>query len=173
MQDKGNDFLRIEFTLNDQNAFNHHKMKHIQNLGDLLDNYSDLYRFFVREVKRFVLFGKLSYQEKRLTPKERHIIYGLENLGYETFLEEFREECIERAEKPRSKISAKSDAFKDIVTILKKYASPEDYNFTIFNNDIKENLFRKSKEEKIEFSELSSILDGKKASLSLINRKSK
>jgi hypothetical protein len=56
---------------------------------------------------------------------------------------------------------------------LKKYASPEDYNFTIFNNDIKENLFRKSKEEKIEFSELSSILDGKKASLSLINRKSK
>ena len=161
MQDKGNDFLRIEFTLNDQNAFNHHKMKHIQNLGGLLDNYSDLYRFFVREVKRFVLFNKLSYQEEKLTPKERHIIFGLENFGYETFLEEYRVECIERAKKPRSQISAKSDAFKDIVTILKKYASVEDYNFETFNDDIMKSLFRKSKDEKIEFAELSSILGGK------------
>ncbi len=161
MQDKGNDFLRIEFTLDDQNAFNHHKMKHIQNLGDLLDNYSDLYRFFVREIKRFVIFNKLSYQEEKLTPKERHIIFGLENFGYETFLEEYRAECIERAKKPRSKISAKSDAFKDIVTILKKYASVEDYNFETFNHDIMKSLFRKSKDEKIEFAELSSILGGK------------
>jgi hypothetical protein len=161
MQDKGNDFLRIEFTLDDQNAFNHHKMKHIQNLGDLLDNYSDLYRFFVREIKRFVLFNKLSYQEEKLTPKERHIIFGLENFGYETFLEGYRAECIERAKKPRSKISAKSDAFKDIVTILKKYASVEDYNFETFNDDIMKSLFRKSKDEKIEFAELSSILGGK------------
>lgn len=161
MQDKGNDFLRIEFTLDDQNAFNHHKMKHIQNLGDLLDNYSDLYRFFVREIKRFVIFNKLSYQEEKLTPKERHIIFGLENFGYETFLEEYRVECIERAKKPRSQISAKSDAFKDIVTILKKYASVEDYNFETFNDDIMKSLFRKSKDEKIEFAELSSILGGK------------
>ncbi len=161
MQDKGNDFLRIEFTLDDQNAFNHHKMKHIQNLGDLLDNYSDLYRFFVREVKRFIVFNKLSYQEKELTPKERHIIYGLENFGFETFLEEYRAECMERAEKARSKISAKSDAFRDVVTILKKYASKEDYNFETFNDDIMKSLFRKSKDEKIEFAELSSILSGK------------
>lgn len=161
MQDKGNDFLRIEFTLDDQNAFNHHKMKHIQNLGDLLDNYSDLYRFFVREIKRFVIFNKLSYQEEKLTPKERHIIFGLENFGYETFLEEYRAECIERAKKPRSKISAKSDAFKDIVTILKKYASEKDYNFETFNDDIMKSLFRKSKDEKIDFSELSSILSEK------------
>lgn len=161
MQDKGNDLLRIEFTLDDQNAFNHHKMKHIQNLGDLLDNYSDLYRFFVREVKRFVVFNRLSYQEGKLTPKERHIIYGLENFGFETFLEEYRTECIERAKKPRSKISAKSDAFRDIIRILKKYASAEDYNFETFNDDIMKSLFRKSKDEKIEFAELSSILSGK------------
>jgi hypothetical protein len=161
MQDKGIDFLRIEFTLDDQNAFDHHKMEHIQNLGDLLDNYSDLYRFFVREIKRFVIFNQLSYQEKKLTPKERHIIYGLENFGFETFLEEYRTECIERAKKPRSKISAKSDAFRDIVTILKKYALAEDYNFETFNDDIMKNLFRKSKDEKIEFAELSSILSGK------------
>lgn len=161
MQDKGNDFLRIEFTLDDQNAFNHHKMKHIQNLGDLLDNYSDLYRFFVREIKRFVIFNKLSYQDKKLTPKEKHIIYGLENFGFETFLEEYRAECVERAEKARSKISAKSDAFRDVVTILKKYASEEDYNFETFNDDIMKSLFRKSKDEKIEFAELSSILSGK------------
>lgn len=161
MQDKGNDFLRIEFTLDDQNAFNHHKMKHIQNLGDLLDNYSDLYRFFVREIKRFVIFNKLSYQEEKLTPKERHIIWGLEKFGYEPFLEEYRTECIERAKKPRSKISAKSDAFKDIVTILKKYASVKDYNFETFNDDIMKSLFRKSKDEKIDFSELSSILSVK------------
>lgn len=161
MQDKGNDFLRIEFTLNDQNSFNHHKMKHIQNLGDLLDNYPDLYHFFVREVKRFVVFSKLSYQEKKLTPKERHIIYGLENFGFETFLEEYRAECIERAEKPRSKVSAKSDAFRDVVIVLKKYASEEDYNFGTFNDDIMKSLFRKSKDEKIEFSELSTILSGK------------
>lgn len=161
MQDKGNDFLRIEFTLDDQNAFNHHKMRHIQNLGDLLDNYSDLYRFFVREIKRFVIFNKLSYQEEKLTPKERHIIFGLENFGYETFLEEYRAECIERAKKPRSKISAKSDAFKDIITVLKKYASVEDYNFETFNDDIMKSLFRKSKEEKVDFAELSGILEGK------------
>ncbi|MFR0677937.1 hypothetical protein [Dysgonomonas mossii] len=161
MQDKGNDFLRIEFTLNDQNAFNHHKMKHIQNLGDLLDNYPDLYRFFVREIKRFVIFNELSYQEEKLTPKERHIISGLENFGFETFLEEYRAECIERAEKPRSKISAKSDAFKDIVIVLKKYASEEDYNFETFNDDIMKSLFRKSKEEKVDFAELSGILEGK------------
>lgn len=161
MQDKGNDFLRIEFTLDDQNAFNHHKMKHIQNLGDLLDNYSDLYRFFVREIKRFVIFNKLSYQDKKLTPKEKHIIYGLENFGFETFLEEYRAECIERAEKARSKISAKSDAFRDVVTILKKYASAEDYNFETFNDDIMKSLFRKSKEEKVDFAELSGILEGK------------
>ena len=173
MQDKGNDFLRIEFTLNDQNALNHHKMKHIQNLGDLLDNYSDLYSFFVREVKRFVLFSKLSYQEKKLTPKTKRIIYGLENFGYETFLEEYQAECIERNNTSDSKDSAKSSAFKDVVTVLKKYASPEDYNFTIFNSDIKESLFRKSKGDNIDFSELSSILDGKQPSLSLINRKSK
>lgn len=161
MQDKGNDFLRIEFTLDDQNAFNHHKMRHIQNLGDLLDNYSDLYRFFVREIKRFVIFNKLSYQEEKLTPKERHIIFGLENFGYETFLEEYRAECIERAKKPRSKISAKSDAFKDIITVLKKYTSVEDYNFETFNDDIMKSLFRKSKEEKVDFAELSGILEGK------------
>ncbi|WP_129588281.1 histone H3/H4 domain-containing protein [Bacteroides zoogleoformans] len=124
-----NDFLRIEFTLDDQNAFDHHKMKHIQNLGDLLDNYSDLYRFFVREIKRLVLFNKLSYQEEKLTPKERHIIYGLENFGFEMFLEEYRAERIESAKTSDSKKSAKSDAFKDVVIILKKYASEEDYNF--------------------------------------------
>lgn len=161
MQGKGNDFLRIEFTLDDQNAFNHHKMKHIQNLGDLLDNYSDLYRFFVREIKRFVILNKLSYQEEKLTPKERHIIFGLENFGYETFLEEYRAECILRAKKPRSKISAKSDAFRDIVTVLKKYASLEDYNFETFNDDIMKSLFRKSKEEKVDFAELSGILERK------------
>lgn len=161
MQDKGNDFLRIEFTLDDQNAFNHHKMKHIQNLGDLLDNYSDLYRFFVREIKRFVIFNKLSYQEKKLTSKERHIIYGLENFGFEMFLEEYQAERIESAQTPDSKKSAKSDAFKDVVAILKKYASEEDYNFETFNDDIMKSLFRKSKDEKIEFAELSSILSGK------------
>lgn len=64
-------------------------MKHIQNLGDLLDNYLDLYRFFVREIKRFVIFNQLSCQDKKLTPKEKHIIYGLENFGFETFLEEY------------------------------------------------------------------------------------
>ena len=161
MQDKGNDFLRIEFTLDDQNAFNHHKMKHIQNLGNLLDNYSDLYRFFVREIKRFVIFNKLSYQEEKLTPKERHIIYGLENFGFEMFLEEYRAERIESAKTLDSKKSAKSDVFKDVVAILKKYASEEDYNFETFNDDIMKSLFRKSKEEKVDFAELSGILEGK------------
>lgn len=163
MQDKGNDFLRIEFTLKYQKSFNHHKMRHIQNLGDLADNYSDLYRFFAREVNRFILFNKLSYQEEKLTSKERYIIYGLENLGYETFLEDYQAEFVERASKPDTKKSAKSDAYKSVITILKKYASPEDYNFETFKKDIKETLFRKSKEEKVDFAELSSILEKNKA----------
>lgn len=159
MRIKGNDFLRIEFTLKYQRSFNHHGMTYIRSLADLINNYSDLYYFWAKEANRFILLNKLDYQKKALTSKDKYIIDGLKNLGYEKFLETYKAECEERAKTPNSKKSAKSDANKSVISVLKKYASKDDYNIEAFKEDIKESLFRKSKEEKVDLDKLLAFLD--------------
>ena len=79
-----------EFTLKYQRSFNHHQMGYIKNIGDLIEHYHDLYAFWTREVARLIFFNYLDYSNAQLTEKEKYIINGLEQYGFEVLRRSIR-----------------------------------------------------------------------------------
>lgn len=68
-------------------------MGYIKNIGDLIEHYHDLYAFWTREVARLIFFNYLDYSNAQLTEKEKYIINGLEQYGFESFAEEYQNLC--------------------------------------------------------------------------------
>lgn len=147
MRECGNNMLRIEFTLNYHSSFQSHQMGHIETIGDLIDNYYDLYSFWTREVAKFVFFNQLDYSNAKPTPKEKYIISGLEELGFEWFVEEYRDLRSKDKKKPKDIKSARSKAYTSVLKVLDKYYDRNSYNIIDFKKDIEKFLIRKSNSE--------------------------
>lgn len=148
MRECGNNMLRIEFTIANQRAFNHHQMEHIKNVGDLIEHYHDLYDFWTREVARLIFFNQLDYSNTRITEKEQFIISGLEQYNFEWFVEEYKNRCaLNVKQEPRDIKSAKSKAYKSICKILDKYYDRKAYNMYNLRVDIAKYFLRKSNSE--------------------------
>lgn len=152
MRECGNNMLRIEFTLKNQRAFDHHhQMKHIKNVGDLIEHYHDLYDFWTREVARLIFFNQLDYSNTKLTEKERSIISGLEQYDFEWFVEEYKSHCaLNVKQEPDSIKNARSKAYKSICKVLDKFYDRKAYNMYNLRVDIAKHLIRKSNSENLD-----------------------
>lgn len=52
LSDKNYNFFRIEFDMFDKQSFINRDMAHVKTIGDILDNYLELYSFWVKEISR-------------------------------------------------------------------------------------------------------------------------
>lgn len=154
MRECGNNILRIEFTLNFHSSFQSHKMGHIETIGDLIDNYYDLYNFWTKEVGKLVFYNKLDYSEAKPTPKEKYIIAGLEELGFEWFVEEYRDFRSQKMTDSDDIKSARSKAYTSVLKVLDKYHDRNSYNKHDFKKDIENFLIRKSNSENFDLAVL-------------------
>lgn len=161
LKSKGFHLLRIEFTLKNHRAVRNAKMGHIKTMGDLIDNYSDLYDFWTREVRRIVIYNRLKYKEEELTKKEKEIVDGLEALDFFSFVEDYQNTCMSRTSTSKSAKSAKSDAFNSILKVLNKYYDNKEYHHINFRVDAVKYLIRKSKRNKLNLPPLIYNLLGK------------
>ena len=55
LQEKGNYFLRIEFTLLDKQSFEQHDLDFIRTIGDIATNYSVLYEFWTSQIDKVIM----------------------------------------------------------------------------------------------------------------------
>ncbi len=147
MRECGNHMLRIEFTLNFHSSFKSHQMGYIKTIGDLIDNYYDLYEFWTREVAKFVFYNRLDYSNTKPTPKEKYIIAGLEELGFEWFIDEYQNVYSKEKKTPDDIKSARSKAYTSVLKVLDKYYDRNSYNINDFKKDIEKFLIRKSNSE--------------------------
>lgn len=147
MRKCGNNMLRIEFTFNFHSSFQSHQMGHIETIGDLIDNYYDLYEFWTREVGKFVFYNQLDYSNAKPTTKDKYIIAGLEQLGFECFVEEYRDLRSQDKKEPKDIKSVRSKAYTSILKVLDKYYDRHSYNINDFKKDIEKFLIRKSRSE--------------------------
>ncbi len=122
-------------------------MGHIETIGDLIDNYYDLYEFWTREVGKFVFYNQLDYSNAKPTTKDKYIIAGLEELGFECFVEEYRDLRSQDKKEPKDIKSARSKAYTSILKVLDKYYDRHSYNINDFKKDIEKFLIRKSRSE--------------------------
>lgn len=142
---KGIHYLRIEFSMKTHRAFKNRGMDHIRTVGDLIEHYSELYDFWTKEINRIVVYNKLQYKEAELSNKEKEIILGLEEFGYFDFVGSYQDSCISRTTTSKSSKSAKSDAFRDVRSVLDKYFNRKEYNKFTLRIDVAKYLIGKSK----------------------------
>lgn len=142
---KGIHHLRIEFTMKTHRSFKNRGMEHIRTVGDLIDHYSELYDFWTKEINRIVVYNKLKYDEAELSDKEKEIILGLEELGFFEFVDSYQNSYISRTTTSKSAKSAKSDAFRDVRSVLDKYFDRTEYNKFTLRIDVAKYLIGKSK----------------------------
>ena len=142
---KGIHHLRIEFSMKTHRAFKNRGMDHIRTVGDLIDHYAELYDFWTKEINRIVVYNKLQYKEAELSNKEKEIILGLEEFGYFDFVDSYQDSCILRTTTSKSAKSAKSDAFRDVRSVLDKYFNRKEYNKFTLRIDVAKYLIGKSK----------------------------
>ena len=142
---KGIHHLRIEFTMKTHRAFKNRGMDHFRTVGDLIDHYAELYDSWTKEINRIVVYNKLQYEEAELSNKEKEIILGLEEFGYFDFIDSYQDFCISRTTTSKSAKSAKSDAFRNVRSVLDKYFDRKEYNKFSLRIDVAKYLIRKSK----------------------------
>lgn len=147
LKEKGYHFLRIEFKLFNQKSFNQHEMKHISTVGDLIINFSNLYEFWTYQINRLVIFSTIEMDMQNMSKKEDLIGSGLNDEGFVPFVENYQSLCKSKT-KSGLKV-ARSKAFKEVLSVLKKYGSRKEYGIKSLRVDIAKHLLRKSKQERI------------------------
>ncbi len=131
-------FLRVEFNLFDNQSFINKGLMKIKTVGDIVDNFFDLYDFWTQEISRIVLLNKL-VMSKNMTPKQYLIARVLEIDGYESF----ELSCIKRSEK-----NARSRIINEALEVIATYNDLKKYNTKKFKLDIFKSLKRIKKREK-------------------------
>ncbi len=148
MQDKGYHFLRIEFKLYDHNSFKSHQMGHIETVGDLIINFSNLYEFWTWQISNLFLAPSIRFDMRRMTKSEYAIATGIEYRGFECFLKEYLSLCKSKTAKGLK--SARSRAKRDVYDVARKYASHEEYGFSSLKKDVARHLMLKSRQEEMD-----------------------
>ncbi|WP_050701529.1 hypothetical protein [Dysgonomonas sp. BGC7] len=133
----------------DKQSFINKDMAQIRTIGDILDNYLELYSFWVKEMSRVVLLNQL-VMSKDMTPKQYMIARVLEIDGYVSF----EVNCLKRGT-----ANARSRLLNEALEVICQFSSLRKYNTMKFKIDILKNLRRiKNKEEKLDIDALSKIL---------------
>lgn len=149
LSNRNYNFFRIEFDMFDRQSFINKDMAHIRTIGDILENYLELYSFWVKEISRVVLLNRL-VMSKDMTPKQYMIARVLEIDGYNTF----ETNCLKRGTG-----NAKSRLLNEALEVICQFSSLRKYNTIKFKVDIFKNLRRiNNKEEKLDVDALSKIL---------------
>lgn len=142
-------FLRIEFNMFDKQSFINKGLSHIKTIGDILENYLELYSFWTKEISRIVLLNKLVLS-KEMTPTQYIIARVLEIDGFASF----ERNCLKRA-KPKNSSRIINEAIK----VILDYSNLTKYNTSKFKLDIMKNLKRiKGKESDLNLELLSKNL---------------
>jgi len=145
-------FLRAEVRMEDRQAFRNSKLGHINNIGDLLDCYQDLYYLWTKEMSKVILLNKL-VMSKSMNSREYMIARVLEAEGYSSF----KINCLEK-----SVANTKSILSKDAESVIRNYGSKKEYNTQKFKADIYRNLKNiKGKGENLDMKTITKILFGK------------
>ena len=147
LEEKGYHFLRLEFKLFNQKSFNQHDMKHIRTVGDLIVHFANLYEFWTNQINRLIVSVQIETDLKVMTQKEFLIKFGINDLGFIQFVEEYQSLL-----KPKTKDSlkvARSKAFKEVLDVLNKYGSKNEYGKNSLRIDVSKHLLRKGKLEEI------------------------
>ena len=111
----------------------------------MIEHYSELYNFWTKEINRIVVYNKQQYEEAELSNKEKEIILGLEEFGYFNFVDSYQDSYISRTMTSKSAKSAKSDAFRDVRSVIDKYFDRTKYNKFTLRIDVAKYLIGKSK----------------------------
>lgn len=95
------------------------------------------------------LFSTISWiiVMQNLQQKDKYIIAGLEQLGFECFVEEYRDLRSQDKKEPKDIKSVRSKAYTSILKVLDKYYDRHSYNINDFKKDIEKFLIRKSRSE--------------------------
>ena len=142
LKKKGYHFLRIEYTLSNKKAFNQNGMGHIKTIGDLINNYADLYTFWCYETSRIVLFNRID-ESCEMKKAELEIAKTLNSYGFDKAQEKNAAGINKENPNKRSVSAAESAILKKILTVIRKYRSKEDYNINSFRRDITRELMRR------------------------------
>lgn len=142
-------FFRIEFDMFDKQSFINKDMSYVKTIGDILDNYLDLYSFWVKEISRIVLLNKLT-MSKDMTSKQYMIARILEIDGFVSF----EVNCLKRG-----KGNIRSRLLNEALEVISQFSSLRKYNANKFKMDILKNLKRiGKKEENLNIEDLVKIL---------------
>ncbi|MDN0050975.1 hypothetical protein QVO10_16645 [Bacteroides gallinaceum] len=142
-------FFRIEFNMFDKQSFINKDLSHIKTIGDILENYLELYSFWTKEISRIVLLNKLVLS-KEMTPKQYIIARVLEIDGFTSF----ERNCLKRA-----KPNISSRIINEAIEVIHSFSNPIRYNTNKFKLDILKNLKRiNNKEKELDIKRLSGNL---------------
>jgi len=149
LSDRNYNFFRLEFNMFDKQSFINRDMGHIKTIGDILDNYLELYSFWVKEISRIVLLNRL-VMSKDMTPKEYMLARVLEIDGFVSF----EANCLKRGTG-----NARSRLLNEALAVIAKFSNLRKYNANKFKVDILKNLRRiGDKEENLNIDALAKIL---------------
>jgi len=149
LSDRNYNFFRLEFDMFDKQSFINKDMGHIKTIGNILDNYLELYSFWVKEISRVVLLNRL-VMSKDMTPKQYMIARVLEIDGFVSF----EANCLKRG-----KGNARSRLLNEALEVIAQFSSLRKYNANKFKADILKNLRRIwKKEENLDVDTLAKIL---------------
>lgn len=149
LSDRNYNFFRLEFDMFDKQSFVNKDMGHIKTIGNILDNYLELYSFWVKEISRVVLLNRL-VMSKDMTPKQYMIARVLEIDGFVSF----EANCLKRG-----KGNARSRLLNEALEVIAQFSSLRKYNANKFKADILKNLRRIwKKEENLDVDTLAKIL---------------
>lgn len=150
LRDKGYHFLRIEFKLFNQKSFNQSDMHYISTVGDLIIHYHNLYEFWVSQVNRLVLFSTIEKDIQNMSKNEYLIGVGLNHEGFEKFVKDYQDLC--KSKTKNGLKSARSKAYKEVINVLDKYSSNQEYGKKSLKVDITKHLLNKRKQEELDIS---------------------
>jgi len=145
LQEKGNYFLRIEFTLFDKQSFVQHDLGYINTLGDIDLHYNALFDFWTKQVNKIVMSNIIIFDEA-MTPREYQIGLCIATNGFNDFVHECLKRC--KSKTDAGLRTARSKAYKEILEVSNKYSSNQEYNKNSLRVDIAKNLIRISSNDK-------------------------
>ena len=133
----------------DKQSFINKDLSHIKTIGDILENYLELYSFWTKEISRIVLLNRLVLS-KEMTPKQYIIARVLEIDGFTSF----ERNCLKRA-----KPNISSRIINEAIEVIHSFSNPIRYNTNKFKLDILKNLKRiNNKEKELDIKRLSGNL---------------
>lgn len=157
LSSKGHHYIRMEVKMKDQKSFSNHKLR-IATLGDLVDSFGSLYEIWTKEMNKVLIFSTPILSDE-MDKRDFLIAFNLRKDNFEELVNEYCKISAKNTKTDKAKYSARSTAYKEILSVLTKYGSKNEYNQATFKKDIAKSLVRISKnDDTLRLSHLFSLL---------------